>query len=150
MVGKEVAVIDVFDSGMVVDVDGISTGKGFQGTVKRFGVPIRQHKAEKTKRGIGTLGSWTPKRVEFTVAQSGKMGYHLRTEYNKPILRIGTDGQEVTPSGGITQYGIVRNHYLLVQGSVVGPQKRAIMMTTAIRPHFKAPKHSLEISYISR
>ena len=54
MLGKEIKVEDVFESGVSVDVHGITKGKGFQGTVKRFGVPIRQHKAEKTKRGIGT------------------------------------------------------------------------------------------------
>ncbi len=130
--GKELTINDVFDRGVAVDIHGIGKGKGFQGTVKRFGVPIRQHKAEKTKRGIATLGSWTPKRVEFTVAQSGKMGFHLRTEYNKRILKIAT-GEEVNPTGGIIRYGVVRNPCVLLKGSVVGAQRRAVMLTSTIR-----------------
>ncbi len=149
MLDKEININDVFQPGNSLDVHGVSTGKGFQGTVKRYGVPIRQHKAEKTKRGIATLGSWTPKRVEWTVAQSGKMGYHLRTEYNKQILKIGTQVNEVNPQGGIIRYGLVQNTYLLVKGSVVGPQKRAVVMTPSFRPNLQMTKEAPEIKYIS-
>lgn len=145
--GKEITVSDVFDRGVAVDVHGIGKGKGFQGTVKRFGVPIRQHKAEKTKRGIATLGSWKPKRVEFTVAQSGKMGYHLRTEYNKQILKIGSNG-EVNPKGGILNYGLVQNPYVLLRGSVVGPQKRAVVLTAPIRVNKPIVKDGFDVQDI--
>jgi large subunit ribosomal protein L3 len=148
--GKEIKINDVFDRSNYVDVHGISTGKGFQGTVKRYGVPIRSHKAEKTKRGIATLGSWTPKRIEFNVPNTGKMGYHLRTEYNKQIIKVGQDAQEVTPDGGIKNYGVIRNPYLLLKGSVVGPRKRAIVMTPALRPDRKALKEAPEVTYIHK
>ena len=150
MLGKEIHIADVFQAGNQVDIHGISKGKGVQGTVKRHGIPIRQHKAEKTKRGIGTLGGWTPKRVEFTVAQAGKMGYHLRTEYNKLVIKIGTDGQEVTPVGGMNRYGLIKNQYLLLKGSVMGPKKRAIILTPPLRPNIKIPKEALEVSQIYR
>ncbi|MBU0470435.1 MAG: 50S ribosomal protein L3 [Nanoarchaeota archaeon] len=149
VLGKEIKIDNVFENGVSVDIKGISKGKGFQGTVKRYGVPIRQHKAEKTKRGIATLGSWTPKRVEFSVAQPGKMGYHLRTEYNKQILKIGQDGKEVTPKQGKNRYGLVNNSYLLIKGSVVGPKKRAILLTKSLRPNKKMVKEGFQISYIS-
>lgn len=145
MLGKEIALTDVFAEGNIVDIHGITKGKGFQGTVKRFGVPIRQHKAEKTKRGIGTLGPWHPNRVRFSVPQSGKMGYHLRTEYNKRILKVGIDGKAVTPQSGFLQYGLVHQPYLLLHGSVSGSRKRAIVMTTALRPDTKLPKEAPEI-----
>ncbi len=146
--GKTIAVNDVFDPGNSVDVHGITKGKGFQGTVKRFGVPIRQHKAEKTKRGIGTLGSWTPKRVQHTVAQAGKMGFHQRTEFNKQIIKI-VNGKEVTPAGGITKYGVVKNSTLLVKGSVPGPRKRAVLLAFSIRPNPRFTKDAPEVTYIS-
>ncbi len=150
VIGKNIAVSDVFESGAMVDVHGITKGKGFQGTVKRFGIPIRQHKAEKTKRGIGTLGSWTPKRVEFTVAQPGKMGFHLRTEYNKQILLIDNQGEKVNPPGGRTKYGLVRNQYLLLKGSVMGPRKRPIALVQASRPDVRKGKDSFEITAVAR
>lgn len=150
VLGKQLKVTDVFESGMQVDVHGITKGKGFQGTVKRYGVPIRQHKAEKTKRGIGTLGSWTPKRVEYTVAQPGKMGYHLRTEYNKQILSIEHDGQKVTPPGGRIKYGLVTHPYLLIKGSVVGPRQRAITLLPARRPNPRFLKDSYQITAIAQ
>ena len=148
ILGKEITIKDVFDAGNSLDIHGITKGKGFQGTVKRFGVPIRQHKAEKTKRGIATIGSWTPKRVEFTVAMPGKMGFHTRTEYNKQLLKIGENGEGVNPKGGINKYGLVRNQYLLIRGSIVGPQRRAVLMTASIRPNVQMTKDAPEITHI--
>ncbi len=148
MLGKEITIKDVFTPGVLVDIHGVTKGKGFQGTVKRFGVPIRQHKAEKTKRGIATLGSWTPKRVEFTVAQSGKMGYHLRTEFNKQILKLGEHGGEIVRKGGFHHYGEVLNSYLLIKGSVVGPARRAIVLTPAARPSQKHLAASYDVTDI--
>ena len=148
--GKEIKIADVFGSGSLVDVHGTTKGKGFQGTVKRYGVPVRQHKSEKTKRGIGNLGAWTPKRVDYRVPQPGKMGYHLRTEYNKQVIKLGEDGSEVVPKSGLTGYGIVKNSYLLLKGSIVGPRKRAVLLTQSIRPSKKLQKEEFEVASISK
>ena len=149
VLGKNISVEEVFDAGTSLDIHGITKAKGFQGTVKRFGVPIRQHKAEKTKRGIGTLGPWHPNRVRYSVAQSGKMGFHLRTEYNKQLLKVGKDGAEVSPAGGITKYGVVKNHYLLIRGSVSGVKKRPVVLTKSIRPDHSMTKEAPQIKYVS-
>jgi len=148
--GQELRVNEVFTSGASVDAHGITTGKGFQGTVKRFGVPIRQHKAEKTKRGIATLGSWTPKHVQFTVPQSGKMGYHLRTEYNRQIINIVDKPEEINPKSGIVNYGIVKNTSILLKGSVPGPKKRAVVLVNSIRPNKKIIKEAPEVIYLHK
>lgn len=147
--GKDIKVEDVFENGISLDVRGITKGKGFQGTVKRYGVPVMQHKAEKKKRGIGNLGSWTPKRVQFSVAQPGKMGYHQRTEYNKQVLKVGQEGKEVTPRGGMRNYGLIKNSYLLIRGSVSGSKKRAVVLTRSIRANKKMTKEAPEVKYIS-
>ena len=144
---NDIKVSDVFKPGQFLDMHAVTKAKGVQGTVKRFGVTIRQHKSEKTKRGIGSLGPWHPRRVSFRVPQSGKMGYHLRTEFNKMILIIGNDGSKINPKGGILHYGLVKNDYLLVKGSVPGPSKRAVIMTEAQR-HRKPVV--LDIKYISQ
>lgn len=148
ILGKEINISDVFEAGESVDAHGITKGKGFQGTVKRFGVPIRQHKSEKTKRGIGNLGAWTPKRVDFRVPQAGKMGYHLRTDHNKQIIKVAQEGQEITPNGGIKNYGVVKSNYVLVSGSVMGPKKRALVLTHPIRPNAKILSVKPDINYV--
>jgi large subunit ribosomal protein L3 len=147
LLDKEIKITDIFKTGQFVDVHGITRGKGFQGTVKRHGVRIRQHKAEKTKRGIASLGSWKPKRVDFRVAQPGKMGFNQRTEYNKLLLKIGQDVKEINPKGGFKQYGTVQNDYILIKGSIVGSQKRLVILTEAMRP--KLNPQQMEINYIS-
>lgn len=148
--GGEVKVEEVFEKGDFIDIQGITKGKGFQGTVKRFGVMIKSHKAEKTKRGIGTLGPWTPKRVDFRVPQPGKMGYHLRTEYNKLIIQISSKPEEINPPGGIKNYGLVKGTYLLLKGSVPGPKKRALVLRQPLRLSKGKIKEAPEIKYIAK
>jgi len=146
--GTEIKISDVFKEGQQLDIHGVTKGKGFQGTVKRYGVKIRQHKSEKTKRGIGNLGAWTPKRVSYTVAQPGKMGYHLRTDFNKVCLKLGNDPKEVNQDGGFLHYGLVKSDYIILKGSVMGSAKRAITMVDATRPSTRKMQDP-KISYIS-
>ncbi len=134
--GKEVRVGEVFVEGAFIDVLGITKGKGFQGPVKRWGVITldAKHARSSKHRRVGTLGPWNPHRVRWTVPQAGQMGFHQRTEYNKRILKIGENGSEITPEGGFPHYGVVRNEFILVSGSVPGSVKRLIRMRDAIRP----------------
>ena len=133
LLGKNVSVSDVFKPGELIDIVGITKGKGFQGPVKRWGIKIRPRKTRKHRREGGTLGPWHPARVMRQVPRAGQMGFHQRTEFNKKILRIGSDGTEITPSGGFNRYGLVPRDYLLLQGSVMGPQKRLIRLRKSAR-----------------
>jgi large subunit ribosomal protein L3 len=150
MLGKEIAAADVFKEGMLIDVTAITKGKGVQGPVKRWGVTIQDRKAFRGGKGrhIGNLGPWNPARVRWTVPQLGQMGYQQRTEYNKRILQIGSDGAAVTPAGGFIRYGLVRRAYLLLQGSIPGPSKRLIRMRPAVRPT-PAASSMPELTYVS-
>lgn len=132
LLGTEVSVSSVFNSGDVLDVHSVTTGKGFQGVIKRFGVK-RQHRKGEIHRKIGTLGPWTPKKVNWWVCQSGQMGFNSRTEYNKQLLKIGSKDEPITPAGGFVKYGEVRGDYILIAGSVPGHKKRLIRLTHAIR-----------------
>jgi large subunit ribosomal protein L3 len=140
ILGKTISITDVFKEGQFADVLSITKGKGFQGPVKRWGVRILSHKGRKTKRGIATLGPWSPSRVLYTIPRAGQMGYHQRTEYNKRILKIGTNGAEVTPRGGFLRYGPVNGTYVVIEGSVPGPAKRLIRLRYPVR----SPKRVLE------
>ncbi|MBI2667565.1 50S ribosomal protein L3 [Candidatus Woesearchaeota archaeon] len=144
---KEININDVFKEGQFLDVHGVTKGKGFQGTVKRFGVAVRQHKSEKVKRGVGSLGGWTPKRVSYRVPMPGKMGYHIRMDYNKWLIKISNKIEEINPNGGFLQYGTVKNNYILLKGSIPGSRKRLILLTDPLRQKksFQQP----EINYIS-
>ncbi|WP_456478477.1 50S ribosomal protein L3 [Geoglobus ahangari] len=137
--GGEIKVSEVFGEGAFIDVLSITKGKGFQGPVKRWGVITlnAKHARSSKHRRVGTLGPWNPHHVRWTVPQAGQMGFHQRTEYNKRILKIGENGEEITPDGGFPHYGVVRNEYVLVAGSVPGPVKRLVRMRDAIRPPFE-------------
>ncbi|WP_457591300.1 50S ribosomal protein L3 [Geoglobus sp.] len=137
--GNEIKVSEVFGEGAFIDVLSITKGKGFQGPVKRWGVITldAKHARSSKHRRVGTLGPWNPHHVRWTVPQAGQMGFHQRTEYNKRVLKIGENGEEITPKGGFPHYGVVRNEYVLVAGSVPGPVKRLVRMRDAIRPPFE-------------
>lgn len=146
ILGKEINVDDIFKEGNQIDLHAVTKGKGFQGPVKRYGVKIKSHKSEKTKRGVGNLGAWTPKYTSYTVGQPGKMGYHLRTEYNKWLLKIGTG---LDQKGGFKRYGLIKNTYVLLKGSVPGPVKRLIRFNVAVRQNKLIPAEIPTIEYVS-
>jgi large subunit ribosomal protein L3 len=148
--GKELSVKDVFKEGQMIDIHAVTKGKGFQGPVKRFGVKIRNHKAEKTKRGPGSLGGWSAQgHVMYRVAHAGQMGYHNRIDYNKQILMIGDDAEQVKIKGGLKNYGVVKNTYVLVKGSVPGPEKRIIRLEAGRKVNNKVEQVPPTIQYIS-
>lgn len=149
-VGKEIKASQIFKAGQIIDTIAVTKGKGFQGPVKRFGVAIRRHKSEKTKRGPGSLGGWiSHAHFMYRVAHAGQMGYHNRTEYNKWILKISDKTEEVNPKGGFLHYGNVKNEYLLVKGSVQGPAKRLIRFNFPKRPNHLIPKDAPSVTYTS-
>jgi large subunit ribosomal protein L3 len=150
MLGNEIEAVNVFKEGTLIDVTAVTKGKGVQGPVKRWGVTIQDRKAFRGGKGrhIGNLGPWNPARVRWTVPQLGQMGYQQRTEYNKRILKIGSDGTTVTPAGGFIGYGVVKGAYVLLHGSIPGPSQRLIRMRHASRPK-KTTRAIPELSYIS-
>ncbi|MHA1232396.1 MAG: 50S ribosomal protein L3 [Candidatus Helarchaeota archaeon] len=149
ILGKEIKVSDVFKAGDYIDVSAVSKGKGFQGVIKRFHVKRKQHKSNKTVRQVGSSGPWRPAGVMWTVPRAGQMGYHQRVEYNKQILKIGIDPKEINPKGGFVKYGLIKNDYVLIKGSVPGPRKRVIRFRFPIRPSKGLLYEPPELTYIS-
>ena len=137
MMGKEFAMSDFTEDGEMLDAIAVTTGYGFQGHVKRWGVKLLTHKNSKHRRMIGNLGPFSPGYVVSTVPQAGQTGYHQRTEYNKRLLRIGDNPDEINPKGGFLNYGLIRGNYALLHGSLPGPSKRLIRFRKAVRFHGK-------------
>ncbi|MCK4669864.1 MAG: 50S ribosomal protein L3 [Nanoarchaeota archaeon] len=129
---KEINVHDVLKAGQLLDAHAITTGKGFAGAIKRFGIKRKFAKSEKSIRTPGSLGPWKAQQhIMYRVAHAGRMGYHTRTDYNKWLVKIETQ-PELEPVG---HYGRVKNPYLLIKGSIPGPKKRLIKLITAVRPN---------------
>lgn len=149
ILGKEISAKEVFKEGEFLDIHAITTGKGFQGVVKRFGVRLQSHKAEKGRRKIATMGSFVPKNTPWWIAQPGQMGFHKRTEYNKQLLKIGEANEKISPNGDFIRYGKVKSPWILLAGSVAGPKKRLIVLSHAIRQRKGAITQAPEIVEIS-
>jgi large subunit ribosomal protein L3 len=143
--GKEIRAENVLKEGDWIDVKAVTTGHGWMGPVRRFGVKVRPRKHEKKRRHGGVLGARGVARVlPGKIAMAGQHGYQTRTEYNKRVLRIGSDG--LNPRGGWVKYGLVSSDYMIVEGSVPGPRKRLVMMRKGVR----WPKHRKEASEVKQ
>ena len=76
------------------------------------------------------------------------MGFHVRTDYNKWIVKIGK-ASEIVRSGGFEHYGVVKNNYMLVKGSVFGPHKRIVRFNEPVRPNNKIPSEAPVVKYMN-
>jgi len=145
-VGKEIALNDVFEKTDIVDIHGVTKGKGFTGSIKRFGISLKGHKTEKGIRRPGSLGPWVPRRVTFKAPQAGQLGYFSRPSYNNKIVDLGKISEkDINKQGGFKHYGIIKTDYILIKGSVPGPQKRPILLASVLRPSKKKSKQNFEL-----
>lgn len=144
---KEVTVDTVFKQSEMIDACGLTKGKGVAGVVKRFGVTRLPRKTHRGLRRVACIGAWHPAGVQFSVARTGQLGYHSRTEMNKKVYRIGAPAfdksgkpsnnattefdlteKNITPVGGFPHYGEVKNQYIMLKGCIVGPKKRMVTL----------------------
>ena len=141
---KEISISDIFIEG-VVDVRGVTRGKGTQGPTKRFGLSLRSHKSEKGVRGPGSGGPWHPARVEYTQPMAGQMGYFTRVVYNNKIVFLGKISEKnINTKDGFKKFGNIKNDYLIIQGSIQGPVKRQLLITSPLRASKKQTKKNYE------
>ncbi|MBI2632253.1 50S ribosomal protein L3 [Candidatus Pacearchaeota archaeon] len=144
LIGKEISLKD-FTHFELLDVRGLTIGKGLSGPIKRFGLALKQHKTEKGVRRPGSLGPWHPARVTFRAPQAGQLGFFSRTHYNLKLISSGNIAEkDINPSSGFKHYGKIRGYYLILRGSVQGPSKRQILVTPSFRPTKSAEKKKFE------
>jgi large subunit ribosomal protein L3 len=136
LLGKEIKIDQVFESGVTVDTAAITKGKGWEGPITRWGVKKKQHKSRKSVREVGSLGPISPQYVMYTVPRAGQRGFHQRTEYDKRIMILSnTEKNEfkINPAGGFKHFGFVNGDYVVLKGSVPGTYRRLIKLRSQIR-----------------
>ena len=101
-VGDEIKA-DVFEAGEKVDVAGITKGKGFAGTIKRWGT----HRGPMTHgsgyhRGPGSMGMCSdPGRVFKGKRLPGHMGVERVTIQNLTVVKVDADKNVMLIKGGV-------------------------------------------------
>jgi len=101
--GSEIKV-DIFEQGQIVDVSGVSKGKGFQGGVKRhnFRMQDATHGNSISHRSNGSIGqNQTPGRVFKGKKMSGHMGAATVSTQNLQIVRIDAERNLVLIKGAV-------------------------------------------------
>ena len=115
---------EVFASGEIVDVTGVSKGKGTAGVMKRHGFHgLRaSHGVHRKHRSPGSIGSSaTPAHVFKGTRMAGRMGVEKVTVQNLSIHAVDTE-----------------RGLILVKGSVPGPKGALVVVRTAAKKGAKA------------
>lgn len=115
-VGQEVKV-EIFSAGEIVDVTGISKGKGFQGAIKRHGQsrgPMSH--GSRYHRRPGSMGPVDPNRVFKGKLLPGRMGGEQITVQNLEVVKVDAE-----------------RNLLLIKGNVPGPKKSLITVKSAVK-----------------
>ena len=128
--GQELTV-EVFEEGEMVDVSGISKGKGFQGVIKRYNQsrgPMGH--GSQYHRGVGSLGTMRPMRVFKGKKLPGHMGHVSVTMQNLEVVAV-----------------MPEENVILIKGNVPGPKKSLVIIKSAVKkPELKKEKVEL-VSY---
>jgi large subunit ribosomal protein L3e len=149
---KQLNINNIFRTNEMIDIIGVTAGKGYEGVTTRWGTTRLPRKTRKGLRKVACIGPWHPSRVFFTVARSGQRGFHHRTEMNKKIYKMGKsrlteegkyNGQtksdltkkDINPVGGFPHYGLVNNDFIVVKGGVMGPPRRMITLRKVMGRH---------------
>jgi large subunit ribosomal protein L3 len=110
--------VTAFQEGQLVDVIGITKGKGFQGVVRRFrvaGGPAAH--GSMFHRRIGSIGMrQTPGRTWKNQSMPGHMGSERRTVQNLRVVRV-----------------IAEKNLLLVKGAIPGANGDDVLVRLAIK-----------------
>jgi large subunit ribosomal protein L3 len=115
-VGQEVKV-DIFAEGDVIDVTGVSKGKGFQGSIKRHGQsrgPMAH--GSRYHRRPGSMGPVAPNRVFKGKALPGRMGGEQVTVQNLEVVKVD-----------------IERNLLLIKGNVPGAKKALLKIKSAVK-----------------
>ncbi|MCC2931753.1 MULTISPECIES: 50S ribosomal protein L3 [Bacillus] len=115
-VGQEVKV-EIFSAGEIVDVTGVSKGKGFQGAIKRHGQsrgPMSH--GSRYHRRPGSMGPVDPNRVFKGKLLPGRMGGEQITVQNLEVVKVDAE-----------------RNLLLIKGNVPGPKKSLITVKSAVK-----------------
>jgi large subunit ribosomal protein L3 len=111
--------VDLFEQGQIVDVSGISKGKGFQGGIKRhnFGMQDATHGNSLAHRSNGSIGqNQTPGRVFKGKKMSGHMGAAKCSTQNLEIVRVDAE-----------------RNLLLIKGAVPGAKSGDVIIRPAVK-----------------
>jgi large subunit ribosomal protein L3 len=94
---------DVFEKGDVINVAGISKGKGFQGVVKRHGFHggPRTHGQKHSEREPGSIGATGPQRVFKGTRMPGRMGGDRITVKNLKIVQVDKKNNQLLIFGAV-------------------------------------------------
>ncbi|WP_102399167.1 50S ribosomal protein L3 [Haloimpatiens massiliensis] len=116
-IGAEIKA-DIFNVGDKIDVSGVSKGKGFQGTIKRWNFqrgPMSH--GSKYHRAVGSMGaSSDPSRTFKNKKMPGHMGNENVTVLNLEVVKV-----------------MPENNVILIKGGIPGPNKGLVLLRDTIK-----------------
>lgn len=118
-VGQEIKV-DIFSAGDIVDVTGVSKGKGYTGVVKRHNHHILRetHGTGPVHRSVGSLATTGRNngRIEKNTPMPGHLGVETTTNQNLEVIKVDAEA-----------------NYMLIKGNVPGPKRGLVVVKTTVK-----------------
>jgi large subunit ribosomal protein L3 len=117
-VGQELKVDQVFEAGQLVDVRGITRGRGFTGVMRRYNFKGYRatHGTHEYRRHGGSIGTrMTPGRVKLGQKMPGHYGNETVSVLSQPVVKVIAEQNLVLVRGGIPG---ARGGLVFVRGSV--------------------------------
>jgi large subunit ribosomal protein L3 len=131
-VGDKITV-DIFKAGELVDVQGVTKGKGFSGGVKRYGFTIgpKAH-GSGYHRGVGSMATQgrTNNRVHPGKRMPGHHGNYTRTIMNLQVIAVDAE-----------------KNALLVKGAIPGANKSVVTIKSAVKFTKNLPEAKTLVNY---
>ena len=95
--------VDIFKEGDLVNVSGISKGKGFAGVVKRwhFKGQFKTHGTKEKWRSPGSIGQRWPQRVIKGKKMAGRMGNDRTTVKNLKVVKVDPENNILAVNGAV-------------------------------------------------
>jgi large subunit ribosomal protein L3 len=125
-IGAEIKLDGLFEAGQMVDVQGVSRGRGFTGVMRRwnFKGSVSSHGSHEYMRHGGSIGTnMTPGRVMPGRKMGGQHGNATVSVLNQRVVKV-------LPEEGL----------LLIRGGIPGPKNGLVFVRGAVKRRGGKPK----------
>lgn len=125
-IGQELRLDEIFVPGQLVDVQGVSRGRGFSGVMRRhnFAGQRASHGTHEYKRHGGAIGTnMTPGRTLKGLGMPGQYGNCKVSVLNQRVAKVLSD-----------------QHLILIQGGIPGARQGLVMVRGAVKAQGGMPR----------
>uniref|UniRef100_A0A673TT51 Large ribosomal subunit protein uL3 n=1 Tax=Suricata suricatta TaxID=37032 RepID=A0A673TT51_SURSU len=136
---QQVPVNQVFGQDEMIDVIGVTKGKGYKGVTSRWHTKKLPGKTHRGLHKVACIGAWHPARVSFSVINKkiykicqGCLIKDGKLIKNNASTDYDLSDKSINPLGGFVHCGEVTNDFVMLKDCVVGTKKRVLTLCKSL------------------